>query len=130
MKLAPLFENFILLRYLLSGTIASLVQISSLFIFVQAIRAPQTVLSCAAFTLAVFVNYSLQRAFTFNSRAPHSVVFPKFVAVAICGFFLNAVIFYAFSHYMNYLVAQVFTIFVVLIFNFLMNKKFVFSYRH
>jgi putative flippase GtrA len=128
-RLASIFETSMVLRYLTAGAIAAVVQIVALFLLVQSIRAPETVLSCAAFVVAVVVNYLLQRTFTFGSDAPHSIVFPRFATVAFFGFFLNAIIFYAFSHAMNYLLAQFFTILIVLIFNFVMNKKFVFSYK-
>lgn len=127
--LASIFESHMILRYLTSGTIASIVQLTTLYVLVQTVSAPETALSCAAFALAVVVNYSLQRAFTFNSSEPHTVLFPKFAMVAVLGFCLNGIIFFAFSRFLHYMLAQACTIVIVLIFNFMMNKKFVFSYR-
>jgi putative flippase GtrA len=126
LNIGPIFDNMIF-RYLTCGTIASIVQITTLYLLVQGLHAHKTILSCLAFILAVFVNYSLQKSFTFNSGAPHSILFPKFATVAVFGFCLNAVIFSVFALYMNYIVAQVITIFVVLVFNFILNKRFVFS---
>lgn len=125
----PPFESSVFFRYLVAGGLAAIVQVVTLFVLVQFINASQTALSGVAFMTAVAANYMLQRSFTFGSDAPHGIIFPRFAAVAFIGFFLNIGIFYALSQFLHYLPSQCLTIMFVLVFNFLLNRTFVFAHR-
>lgn len=74
------------------------------------------------------VNYFLNRQFTFQSTRDHRETIPRFVALAAFGAILNGLIVGKLSSMgANFIIAQVFTTVLVLTFNFLMSRKWIFN---
>ena len=66
------------------------------------------------------VNYRLNYRFTFNSDLAHSRTMVKFFTVALFGLILNLLIM-AELIYLDYFIAQLITVFFVLLWNYLAN---------
>ncbi len=66
------------------------------------------------------VNYRLNYRFTFNSDLAHSRTMVKFFTVALFGLILNLLIMAELT-YLDYFIAQLITVFFVLLWNYLAN---------
>lgn len=82
--------------------------------------------TCGAVTGAL-VNYVLNRRFTFASTRPHREALPRFMAVAVAGFALNAILMAALlAPGLHYFAAQLGATAAVLVFNFVVNRAWTF----
>ena len=85
--------------------------------------------SSAGFAVGAFINYYLNRSYTFDSSVPHIIGLPKFLSVAAVGMIINtSIMAVAISKLqMQYLIAQIIATALVLIWNFLGNKFWTFD---
>jgi 4-amino-4-deoxy-L-arabinose transferase-like glycosyltransferase len=77
--------------------------------------------------LGLMVNYVLNYKLTFNSTQPHRQTFPKFASIALLGLGLNLGLMSVLTAHLYYLIAQVITTGVVLIWNFFANRLWTFQ---
>lgn len=86
--------------------------------------------STAGALLGAWINYRLNRRFTFASRVRHAVAVPRFLLVAAAGVALNAVLMWLGVEvlHLHYLLAQVATTVLVLLWNFALHK--LWTFRH
>ncbi len=117
------------MRFLVVGVIATAVQYGVLIVGVEFYGWPPVWASGAGFALGAVVNYVLNRSFTFQSNAAHSRAVLRFSIVALAGLGWNVVLMHLLSERLNYpyLVAQVLTTGVVLIWNFCGNALWSFA---
>lgn len=117
-----------IVRFASVGVIATAIQYILLALFVEKLSIEPVTASAAAFTLSAFVNYYLNRRFTFSSSAGHAVALPKFFAVAFVGLGLNTVVMLiAYSLFgAHYLLAQVLATGVVFLWTFTGNRLWTF----
>jgi putative flippase GtrA len=85
--------------------------------------------SMAGALLGALVNYALNYRYTFGSRRLHREALPRFMVVAGVGFALNAAIMWlaVAQVHIYYMLAQVITTAIVLVWNYLGNRLWTFS---
>jgi putative flippase GtrA len=107
------------------GTAAHYVTLISL---VQATGANAVLASSIGAIIGAIVNYFLNYHFTFQSSKRHHEAITKFFAVATVGFFLNGILMAALTTSLGiyYLLAQVITTGLVLVWNFAGNRYWTF----
>jgi putative flippase GtrA len=116
------------IRYASVGAIGTAVHYGTLISLVQGLGANAVAASTTGFILGAFVNYALNRHFTFASDRAHRVALPRFFAVALMGLAVNAVVMAATLAVLplHYLMAQVVATGVVLVTGFLANRRWTF----
>jgi putative flippase GtrA len=115
-------------RYCIAGGIAAAAQFVVLAALVEFMAVEPLVASAIGFVIAVLINYVLQYRFTFEATDAHSSALPKFAAIACAGLLLNVCLFWLGNSAagLPYLLAQVIATGCVVIFNFTLNRRFVF----
>jgi putative flippase GtrA len=80
------------------------------------------------FLVGAVINYFLNYSITFRSNQKHIVAGPRFLTIAVLGFFLNSTLMAILVHNLaaHYLPAQIATTLVVLLFNFFGNRLWTF----
>lgn len=85
--------------------------------------------SSIGYLLSATINYMLNRRFTFCSKKKHSESAPMFFVISISGLAINGGIMYLAQFFGNihYMIAQVFSTFVILFWNFFANRSWTFN---
>lgn len=117
------------IRFASVGVIGTLSHYTTLVILVEAVTLGPVPASAIGFVVGAFVNYYLNRVYTFQSSIPHINGLPKFLAVAVAGAILNvSIMTLAITYFsIHYLVVQVIATGVVLAWNFLGNRLWTFE---
>ena len=112
-------------RFLGVGAVATAVQYALLFVLVEFAGTSILLASATGFTTSAIFNYFANFYFTFNCNRRHSEAFPKFFGVSAVGLFLNTATLHLFADDfgMHYLVAQLLSTVVVLLWNFEVNRR-------
>lgn len=112
------------LRFLVVGAAATVLQYAILIALVRSAGVNAVVASTLGFAVSMWLNYVLNRRYTFASDRPHAQALPRFIATALCGLALNAVGMYVLVSLLrlNYLLAQVIVTVVVTVWNFAINR--------
>lgn len=87
-----------IIKYLIAGSTAALVDLSLLYFFTSLLGVWYLVSACLAFTLAFFVSFSLQKFWTFRD-IDKEVMYKQmkiYLAVALANLALNAALMYIF----------------------------------
>lgn len=115
-------------RFLVVGLIATGVQYLVLVIGVEALGARPASASAAGFVLGAVVGYLLNRSYTFRSRLGHAVGAARFATVAAVGLLGNVLFMALLTGYLHlhYVLAQVLTTGVVMLWNFAANALWTF----
>jgi putative flippase GtrA len=118
-----------LLKFMVVGVIATGAHYFLLIILVQFVYAEPIFASTYGFILGAVVSYSLNHSFTFKSTRRHLSAVPRFIATAMSGMLLNAILIAVGVHllFFNYLFAQVISTGCVLLWNYAINKHWTFS---
>ena len=117
-------------RFCLVGGIATAIQYALLILLVRRCGMAPTPASSIGFVLSAVANYLLNYRFTFQSDRPHGAAAAKFGALAGAGLAINAAIMRLLTAAgVQYLIAQVGAIGVVLFWNFLGNTVWTFGVR-
>jgi len=113
------------------GVIGTLAHYLTLIAMVEIISVGPILSSMLGFAVGALVNYFLNYHVTFKSAKSHREAMPKFFAVALVGLALNGVIMSVAteSFGLHYLLAQVVSTGVVLIWNFTGNRVWTFWER-
>ncbi|MGR9108871.1 MAG: GtrA family protein [Gammaproteobacteria bacterium] len=116
------------LRFATVGGIATAVHYLILITLVQGLGANPVWASGIGFVIGATFNYVLNYRFTFRSNAKHRHAVVKFLLVAGLGLVLNSLAMLVFIVHLGlfYLLAQVLATSLVLLWNFLGNRLWVF----
>jgi len=127
MKRGGLAGQFI--RFACVGAVATMLQYGILWVGVERFAVSAVQGSCVGFVVGAMVNYLLNYHFTFQSGTPHAVAASRFAVVAGGGFLINAVLMSLLGHFTHlpYLVSQVITTLVVLMWTFMGNALWSFA---
>lgn len=126
-------KYFKILRYLISGSIAAVTNLGSLYLFVNVFHLWYIVASGISFVLTFIVSFVLQKFWTFND--PHLDILKRQIGVSLvvagCNLLLNTVYMYFFVEYLHlhYMQAQVLTMILVAIGSFLAYQYLIFRPR-
>lgn len=128
MKAPPLLHQFA--RFTGVGFASAVGHYGTLIGLVQLFDVAAVPASTAGALLGAWINYRLNRRFTFKSRVKHGVAVPRFVLVAAGGVVLNAVLMWLGVDllHLHYLLAQVATTGLVLLWSFSLHK--LWTFRH
>ena len=112
------------LRFLAVGAGATALQYAILVALVHWRAWDAVPASTLGFAVSMWLNYWLNRRYTFASDRPHAQALPRFVVTAICGLGLTALGMYILAAVvrMDYLVAQVIVTVLVTAWNFALNR--------
>jgi putative flippase GtrA len=96
---------------------------------VEAWQINVIVASVIGYIVGIVVNYALNYGFTFQSKQHHQHLIPKFIVVMMVGLLLNTGIMFVGVNWfdINYVLAQLAAIAVVLIWSFTANRLWVFT---
>jgi putative flippase GtrA len=113
------------------GAVGTLGHYLTMIALVQALRVGPVAASVAGFLVGMGVNYVLNYRFTFRSRKRHREAATKFFLVAACGLALNTALMHTLTGpaALHYVVAQVGTTAVVLLWNFAANQVWTFAHE-
>jgi putative flippase GtrA len=116
------------IRYAGVGAIGTAVHYGTLISLVQGLGTNAVIASAAGFVIGAFVNYALNREFTFASDREHRVALPRFFSVAGAGLLLNAIVMAVMLAVLplHYMIAQVVATALVLVTGFLANRRWTF----
>lgn len=117
-----------IVRFLLAGGTATIVQYTVLVILIETARVRETLAAALAYFCGMVVSFVLNRRFTFaDSQVGLRRGFAIFAVVNLFGLGLNTIIFdTAFRHGAHYILAQVIATGFVLIWNYAGMRMFVF----
>jgi putative flippase GtrA len=120
-----------LLRFLLVGGFCTLLQYLILIFGVEALGADAVLASGTGFLASAAVNYLLNRRFTWASQVSHGIAVQRFIAVLAIGFALNVLGMRLLHGYLgwHYVLSQVFTTVVTLLWNFTGHRQWTFASR-
>lgn len=112
------------LRFVAVGAIATALQYAILIALVRWARWDAVAASTLGFAISMWLNYALNRRYTFASDRPHVQALPRFVATALSGLGLTALGMYILASLwrLNYLVAQVIVTVLITTWNFVLNR--------
>lgn len=118
------------LRFVLVGIAATLTTYILLIFFVEVWHINAVLASLIGYIAGIVVNYTFNYGFTFRSERSHRVLIPKFLLVMMVGLLLNTCIMFAGVDWLgiNYLLAQLAAISVVLTWSFSANRLWVFKH--
>ena len=121
-SLVTLLQSRQFLTFVCVGGSSTLLQFILLFVLVEWLVINKVIASATGYLLSSIYNYLLNYYFTFNHSGGHWQTLPKFGIVVLIGVVVNSIIFYWFSYFMPYLIAQIFAVGATLIVNFLLHK--------
>lgn len=119
----------ILFRYMLGGGLGAVIQFSILSTLHEFFNIDATISSAISFAIAVIANYSFQYYLTFRASCAHTLLFRRFVVVALVGLTINTFFFWLMHQRLglHYIPAQAAAIAFVFGFNYLMNYYYTFG---
>jgi putative flippase GtrA len=124
---------FKLLRYLISGGTAALVNFATLFALVQFMHVHYLPASILAFVVSIAVSFAMQKFWTFRDKLTHDIhmQFSRYVVVISSSLLINTVVVYLLVETLHtwYLLAQVIATVIVAVINFFAYRHFVFEER-
>lgn len=118
-------------RFVFVGIIVAIVHFIILFLFVEYANLGPIYSSSLGFAVSAIVNYLLNYHYTFHSKASHHKAIVRFFIIALIGLVANAFLMKIWISMLSmyYIVAQIFSILCVMIWNFLANRKWTFVDR-
>jgi glycosyltransferase involved in cell wall biosynthesis/putative flippase GtrA len=116
-------------RYLLCGAVATVTDISILFVLTHVFRVNYLIAAAGAFLTGIIVNYTLNTVLVFKSSGRIKKEFPLFALIGIGGLVWTEIILWILVDKLDVYVmfAKAVAIVLVLQWNFFMRKRFVFS---
>lgn len=116
-------------RFASVGVVAAIAHYGTLIAMVEHGGVAPVPASLVAFIAGGIASYALNRRFTFASRRRHRQAVPRFVAVAGGGFLLTGAFMYGLVIMLRlpYLPAQIATTGAVLVWTFLLNRRWTFA---
>lgn len=114
-------------RFFIVGASSAFVQFSILIGLVELYSIKPIVASILGYLGGALINYLLNHYFTFKSTLPHRQAVVRFSINSIFGFFLNFVIMTFLLADYSYILSQILTSIVILIWNFLIHRRWTFQ---
>jgi glycosyltransferase involved in cell wall biosynthesis/putative flippase GtrA len=116
-------------RYLMCGGVATITDISILFVLTHIFHVNYLIAAACAFLTGITVNYSLNTVLVFKSSGQIKKEFPIFALIGIGGLFWTESILWILVDKLDIyvMIAKMVSIALVLQWNFFMRKKFVFT---
>lgn len=111
------------------GAVGTAGHYATLIVLVELMLLDPTFSSFLGAIVGAVINYLLNYKYTFRSSKPHHIAASKFMLIAAIGAGINTLLMYTFIHIAGfyYLLAQIITTLLVLIWNFLLNKMWTFA---
>lgn len=124
------YHNIMFIKAILVGFVSAVVDLSLLFVLTDILLWNYWISANIAFVIAVFVNFSLQKFWTFNgfgSTRAHTQMF-KFFSNALLNLVVNSILMYVFVSIFGiwYLLAQAIITLLLFLFNFAVYRYYVF----
>ncbi|MEJ1160672.1 GtrA family protein [Prosthecomicrobium sp. N25] len=112
------------LRYALVGIAAAIGHYGTLIGLVEGGFAGAVAASLAGFVVGGVISYMLNRRFTFASERSHAGAVPRFAVIAGAAFLMTGALMHALTAWagIHYLVAQLVTTGIVLVWTFFANR--------
>lgn len=128
MKWKMLITTHSFFRFLLVGCISTAAQYIFLITSIELNVLEHQVAVILAYLTGAFVNYTLNKWYTFETRIPHYTAVPKFLIMISTGMLFNSLTFNFFWKIigLNYIVSQVSATIILIIFNYLVSRLWVF----
>ena len=119
------------IRFAAVGAVGTLAHYALLLVMVEAFGASPLAGATAGFVLGAIVNYALARLLVFDSDRTHVEALPRFFAVATVGLVWTALLMKLFVDVLglHYLVAQVITTALLLLWHYAGNAVWTFRHR-
>lgn len=113
------------------GLTAAAGHFATLALLVEAAGFGPVLASACGFLVGATISYNLNRRFTFDATRSHAGAVPRFAIVAGTAFVLNAILMDVLVHRLGvfYLLAQVITIGLTMIFTFTSYRLWAFAHR-
>ena len=101
----------------------------TLILLVELLNWDAAASSFVGAVVGAVINYILNYKFTFKSNQPHHIAASKFMLIAALGAGINTLLMFLLVHRLQvyYLLAQVITTGIVLLWNFMLNKMWTFA---
>lgn len=117
------------IRFAGVGGIATILMYLLLIVLVEWLAVAPVPASVLAYILSAIFNYIANYRFTFDSTVPHQKALPRFMLIATAGLALNTLIMFLLTDILpvHYLLAQVVATGVVLIWNFVANRRWTYT---
>ena len=116
------------LRFLAVGGLSTAVQFMILSALVEWSVASPVHASALGYAGSASLNYVLNRRFTFRSSNTHHSAVPRFIIMCLAALVLNTALFAVlYRSGLHYVVCQVLTTVVVVVFNFAVASRWVFA---
>ena len=133
----PIKKSFIreflpFIKYSVVGTSGTIVDVASLFVFIEYFALPLLLATTISFMLSVVNNFVLNKIWTFkNTSSNYRKLFIKFLIVSCGGLCITNVAMYIQVEWMDvwYIYAKLITSVIVLSWNFLANKYWTFHIK-
>lgn len=112
------------------GASGMAIDFSLTYLFKEIIRVQKYVANAIGFSCAAVSNYFINRVWTFNDHSPEMTLqFTKFFVVSLAGLGINTLILYLLvkKFRMNFYLAKLFAIAVVMLWNFGINFVYTFN---
>ena len=124
---------FKLIRYLISGGTAALVNFTTLFVLVQFIDIHYLSASILAFVVSIAISFAMQKFWTFRDKLVHDIhmQFSRYAVVISSSLLINTTLVYLMVERLHtwYLLAQVLATVIIAVINFFAYRHFVFEER-
>lgn len=115
-------------RFCLVGGTATAIQYVVMIALVQLAGTNATLASGIGFCLSAVFNYLVSRSYVFASTRAHSVAAWRYLGMILTGLLINTICMATLQWLgLNYLVSQILTTFLLLIYNFTMASSWVFG---
>lgn len=117
------------LRFSLVGIVSTTTTYATLIVSVEKFGIGVLTASTTGYILGAIINYMLNVQCTFNSNRDHLVLIPRFIAVVAAGMLVNVGVMHASVNWlsMNYILAQLVAVSVVLFWSFTASRLWIFS---
>lgn len=119
-----------ILRYIISGATAALVNVGILFVLVDFVHVHYLSASIASYLLAIIVSFLLQKFWTFRESVPGQVhtQFALYTLITLVNLCLNTVLMYTFVSVLGmwYLLAQIVSGLLIAVSSYFVYQRFVF----
>lgn len=124
---------YTLIRFVISGGIAMLTNLSSLFVLVHYFGFHYLFASVIAFVISIGVSFSMQKFWTFQDRPTEDIQaqFSRYLAIILINLALNTAILYTLADIFGvwYLLAQFISGIIIAFIGYFSYKHFVFTER-
>jgi len=131
MKILLFFFKYPVMRYLSSGGIGAVINLSILYFLTDVVGIYYILSSIIAFLISLVVSYTLQRKWTFkhkNISYTHEK-FIIFTIIAIINLGANTILLYTFTDIVgiHYIISQIFSMGIIAIWSYFLYKIIIFS---